>query len=91
MMAGQGPFGAVGMGGMFSVVKVRKEQKRGDYTDLGWFKHPPGSVAYEFTGQLPEPARFKAEGAGAMPALQAPATPTEVKVRKPAGGHAGHH
>ena len=27
MMAGQGPFGAVGMGGMFSMVKVRKDQK----------------------------------------------------------------
>ena len=42
MMAGQGPFGAVGMGGMFSVLKVRTGQPRGDYADLGWYPHPPG-------------------------------------------------
>jgi uncharacterized cupredoxin-like copper-binding protein len=45
MMTGQGPFGAVEMGGMFSVLKVRKDQKRGDYKDPGWYKHPPGTVA----------------------------------------------
>jgi hypothetical protein len=68
---------------------VRRDQKRGDYTDPGWYQHPPGTVAYEFTGRLPDPARFKAESAGAMPRT-APATPNvEVKVRKP-GGHAHH-
>ena len=40
MMTGQGPFGAIGMGGMFSVVKVRDDVKPGDYTDPGWYKHP---------------------------------------------------
>jgi hypothetical protein len=90
MMAGQGPFGAVGMGGMFSVLKVRKNQKRGDYGDPGWFPHPPGTTAYEFTGSLPDPARFKAEGAGAMPAVSRPAQDIEVKIRKPTGAHGGH-
>lgn len=55
MMGGDGPFGGIEMGGMFTTVKVRRDQKRGDYTDPGWFKHPQGTVAYEFTGQLPEP------------------------------------
>jgi hypothetical protein len=90
MMTGQGPFGAVGMGGMFSVVKVRRDQKPGDFSDPGWFKHPPGTVAYEWTGTLPDPARFKAEGIGSMPPLAKSGTTTEVKVRKPVGGHSGH-
>jgi hypothetical protein len=90
MMAGQGPFGAVGMGGMFSILKVRKDQKPGDYRDPGWYTHPPGTVAYEFTGSLPDPARFKAESAGAMPLVARPAQDIEVKVRKPSAGHGGH-
>ena len=88
MMGGKGPFGGVGMGGMFTVVKVRKEQKRGDYSDPGWYKHPPGTLAYEWTGALPEPARSHAAGGHAMP--PASATPAvEMTVRKPSG-HAGH-
>jgi hypothetical protein len=92
MMTGQGPFGAVGMGGMFSMLKVRAEQKPGDYSDPGWYQHPPGTVAWEFDGSLPEPARFRAEGPGSMPRTARPAAPVEVQVRKPTGsGHGGHH
>jgi len=47
MMSGQGPFGPIEMGGMFTLVKVRKDQKPGDYKDPGWYRHPKGSVAYE--------------------------------------------
>ena len=53
MMTGQGPFGPIEMGGMFSVVKVRDGQPRGDYQDPGWYRHPPGTQAYEWTGELP--------------------------------------
>jgi hypothetical protein len=93
MMTGTGPFGAVGMGGMFSVVKVRKDQKPADYTDPGWFQHPPGTVAYEYKEGNPPTAP------------QAPAQSSttghehhhksgvgkdiEVQVRKPSG-HSGH-
>jgi len=89
MMTGQGPFGSVEMGGMFSVLKVRRDQQPGDYKDPGWFKHPAGTVAHEYTGPLAEPARFSAEGGQSMPRERKPATPTEVKVRKPTS-HGAH-
>ena len=85
MMTGTGPFGAVGMGGMFSMLKVRKEQNPGDYSDPGWYKHPPGEVAFEWTGALPDPARFKAEGGSSMPRMTKPKGDIEVQIRKPAG------
>lgn len=92
MMTGSGPFGSVEMGGMFSVLKVRKDQKPGDYSDPGWYKHPAGEVAFEWTGALPDPARLAAQGAGSMPQVVKPKTTMEVQVRKPAGqsGHANH-
>lgn len=90
MMTGTGPFGAVGMGGMFSVLKVRRDQARGDYRNPGWFRHPPGTVAYEWTGQLAEPARQGAAGGTSMAPAGQPASDVEVQVRKPVGGHAGH-
>jgi manganese oxidase len=89
MMTGTGPFGAVGMGGMFSVIKVRREQKRGDYGDPGWFKHPPGTVAYEWTGALAEPPRSTQGGGMSMKPAAQPPRDVEVRARKPAGH--GHH
>jgi hypothetical protein len=47
MMAGDGPFGALEMGGMFTVVKVREGLAHDDYRDPGWYRHPPGTVAWE--------------------------------------------
>ena len=47
MMAGEGPFGPMEMGGMFTVIKVRKNTRPGNYADPGWYQHPPGTVAYE--------------------------------------------
>ncbi|NVM78386.1 FtsP/CotA-like multicopper oxidase with cupredoxin domain [Duganella sp. SG902] len=87
MMMGEGPFGGVEMGGMFTVLKVRKDQKPGDYTDPGWYKHPAGTVAYEWTGALPEPARSSNAGGQSMPAVNKPNV--EMTVRKPSG-HSGH-
>lgn len=45
MMAGQGPFGALEMGGMFTVVKVRDDLASGNFGDPGWYRNPPGTVA----------------------------------------------
>ncbi len=47
MMSGDGPFGSVEMGGMFTMIKVRDDLAAGDYRDPGWYKHPPGTIAYE--------------------------------------------
>ncbi len=49
MMAGKGPFGALEMGGMFTVMKVRENLKYNDYRDPGWYQHPKGTVAYEWS------------------------------------------
>jgi len=57
MMTGWGPHGALEMGGMFSVVKVREGINAGDYKDPGWYENPPGTQAYEWTGDMPEAKR----------------------------------
>ena len=72
MMAGQGPFGAVGMGGMFSVVKVRRDQPRGDYSDPGWYKHPPGDGGLRMDRRAARPGALQGRGHG----LDAAAGPT---------------
>jgi FtsP/CotA-like multicopper oxidase with cupredoxin domain len=85
MMGGDGPFGSLEMGGMFSVVKVRKNQKPGDYRDPGWFKHPAGTLTHEVQGSLPPTPRPSAQTGGSS----TPGKDIEVSVRKPQG-HAGH-
>jgi FtsP/CotA-like multicopper oxidase with cupredoxin domain len=44
MMTGNGPFGPIEMGGMFTVIKVRDGLAPDDYRDPGWYKHPDGTV-----------------------------------------------
>jgi len=80
MMTGTGPFGPAEMGGMFTLLKVRRDQKPGDYGDPGWFGHPPGTVAREVPGAAPPPAARAAPSAAGEP---------DASVRKPAG-HGGH-
>jgi FtsP/CotA-like multicopper oxidase with cupredoxin domain len=43
MMTGQGPFGPIEMGGMFTMLKVR--DGLASYDDPGWYKHPDGTQA----------------------------------------------
>jgi hypothetical protein len=43
MRGGRGPFGAIDMGGMFTVLKVR--EGLASYDDPGWYEHPDGTVA----------------------------------------------
>ena len=79
MMAGEGPHGALEMGGMFTVLKVRDDLKPGDYADPGWYAAPAGTVAWLLADEagIPEP-----QAAPAMPDSPTPA----LQVRKP-GGH----
>ena len=88
MMTGQGPYGGVEMGGMFTVVKVREALARNDYKDPGWYKQPANTAAYEWTGALAELARSKSEGGQSMPMSGKPMN-MEMNVRKPSG-HSGH-
>ena len=43
MVGGNGPFGLIDMGGMFTILKVRKDLN--SYDDPGWYDHPAGTVA----------------------------------------------
>jgi len=51
MMTGEGPFGPLEMGGMFTVIKVRETIAPGDYSDPGWYAHPPGTVAWKISDE----------------------------------------
>jgi FtsP/CotA-like multicopper oxidase with cupredoxin domain len=83
MMTGEGPFGSVEMGGMFSVLKVRKDQKQGDYKNPGWYKHPAGTVAQPYKGVVAKPTRSSSAGGQSMPRTQKPSKDFEVQIRKP--------
>jgi hypothetical protein len=81
MMTGRGQYGALEMGGMFTVFKVRKEQKPGDYSDPGPYRHPRGSVAYAWEGSLPQETRMPTGTSNLVP---------DARAVKPRGGHSEH-
>jgi hypothetical protein len=76
MMGGQGQYGAIAMGGMFTTVKIRQGLAHDDYKDPGPYKHPKGTRAYALEGETPPTARNGGS---------APEGETEVTVRKPNG------
>ena len=81
MMTGQGPFGPLEMGGMFTTVKVHPNVKPGDYKDPGWYKHPKGTLAYEWQGEAPQIKRTRAPKADDK----------TMQVKKPGGHGHGEH
>ena len=92
MMTGNGPYGALEMGGMFTTVKVRRDQALGNYADPGWYRQPPGTQAFEWTGALPPAASGgqPVQAAGASnPATAQPKAGAHLTVRKPQGD--AHH
>ena len=84
MMTGQGPMGALEMGGMFSVLKVRADLGADDYRDPGWYSHPPSSVAYEWTGESMNPRRAPASNSDGSEVQQHVGAPWRAV--KPRGG-----
>jgi len=86
MMTGQGQFGPIEMGGMFTTLKVRKGLAKHDYKDPGAYKQPKGSAAYEWTGKDEViPVATKAPNMADIPMKDE----TVLKVRK-SGGHMEH-
>lgn len=81
MGAGEGPFGSVFMGGMFTILKIREGLKSYD-EDLGWYEHPAGTVA---TAVGPRQA------AAPNPFEPAPRPMGTFEAVKPAGGHGSSH
>jgi hypothetical protein len=88
MMAGQGQFGPIGMGGMFTLLKVRADQQPNDYTDPGDYAHPPGTVAFEYNGPMPDSLRAP-QSTGHEGHSTSPTHTTRPQVRKPQG-HSHH-
>ena len=60
---------------MFTLLKVRANQKPGDYSDPGDYAQPPGTQSFEYTGP-------------AAPAPQAPAGMAPASATSPAAGTA---
>jgi hypothetical protein len=79
MMSGNGPYGPIGMGGMFTLLKVRADQKPGDYSDPGWYQQPAGTQARLVDAPVHTPR------------APAPTGQPQGSAKKPsAGGHADH-
>ncbi len=77
MMTGDGQFGPIEMGGMFTTLKVREALKSRNYHDPGDYKFPKNKQAYEWKGDTPEATK-----------AESPLTATnnktiEVQVKKP--------
>ena len=58
MMAGDGPFGSVMMGGMFTILKVRDDLDAYTNEEAGWFDNPAGTVAKSIHGPREKPSSF---------------------------------
>jgi hypothetical protein len=68
MLGGPGPAGNIDMGGMFTILKVRKELK-GD-EDPGWYEHPAGTVAGVATGEELKRDGVEVPAAATLPAAR---------------------
>lgn len=88
MMMGEGPFGPIGMGGMFTIVKVRDDVAAGDYSDPGWFRHPDGTVARKISD---DPDFGQPERRGSRLAREAPGRKAEAQSDDENHDHSHQH
>ena len=76
MMTGTGQFGAIEMGGMFTVLKVRDDLARSQHAVDGWYQHPKGKVAYKVSDSADFGQPVRRGGKVSTPAGKAPSKPT---------------
>jgi hypothetical protein len=69
MRTSHGPFGVIDMGGMFTILKVHPGITR--YENVGWYRHPPGTVASPVS-----PEELAAAGIRVPPGAAAPMPPS---------------
>ena len=81
MVGGQGPFGNLEMGGMFTVVKVRDELAPDNYRDPGWYSNPRGTLARRISddADFGSPARRGPTPQSAPPPETAPVDHSKMK------------
>jgi len=82
MMTGTGPYGPIEMGGMFTTLKVRADQRAGDYSEPAPYVHPAGTQSRLVDAAQTPPATRPSAAAGQSPIASA-------SVRKPEAG-SGH-
>jgi FtsP/CotA-like multicopper oxidase with cupredoxin domain len=80
MGAGEGPFGSIFMGGMFTILKIR-EDLRSYNEDPGWYDYPEGTVASAVSGP---------QAAAPAPRPHRQIAPRTFDAVKPSGGHGSH-
>jgi hypothetical protein len=82
MVGSPGPFGYIDMGGMFTILKVRKGLTT--YDDPGWYHHPPGTVADRATD-----ADLRRDGIDVTRTYAGSSPPRNA--HEPAHGSGAHH
>jgi manganese oxidase len=82
MMTGNGQFGPIEMGGMFTAMKIRKAMARDDYSDPGPYKFPQGTVAYEVNSPSQEAARREQPATAKPRAMERGDKPMQMKTTK---------
>jgi hypothetical protein len=82
MGAGEGPFGPISMGGMFTILKVREGLRSYD-EDPGWYEYPEGTLA------SPVGQRQAVAPTQTLP-RRPPGAERTFEAVKPSGGHGFH-